>query len=311
MQQRCAGLTSATRLRYNAANIRHADKGELRLKNNGMVDWVLRFVKGIFVGTGFILPGVSGGALAAIFGIYERMVTFMAHLTKDFKKNLLFFVPVVLGMLAGIVVLSYPLGFFLEHHVAPTMWFFIGAILGTFPSLWKQAGQKGRRPAHIAVMLAALLAGTAFLWFGKNLFNEAVSQNFGTWILAGVIIALGTLIPGLSPSNFLLYMGMYTAMVEAFKHLDISVLAPVAIGGLACVLAFSKLVDLLFKKAYAGLFHVILGVVLASTLMIVPREYNYLSLGTLVCLVTCAAGAALGRWMSGLEEKYKPAQSAE
>ena len=51
----------------------------------GTREWFLRFVKGMFIGSGFILPGVSGGALAAIFGIYERIISFLAHITKDFK----------------------------------------------------------------------------------------------------------------------------------------------------------------------------------------------------------------------------------
>ena len=276
------------------------------MKNNLVTNWVLRFVKGIFVGTGFILPGVSGGALAAIFGIYERMVSFMAHITKEFKENILFFIPVGIGMLAGIVLLSYPLAFCLENYKAPTMWFFIGAILGTFPALWQQAGKHGRKSIDYVILLVALVVGIAFLRFVSQSLDGAMPQNFGTWVLAGVIIALGILIPGLSPSNFLVFMGMYGPMTEAFKSLNIAVLAPLGIGLLACMLLFSKLVDLLFKKAYAGLFHAILGVVIASTLMIVPLDYNYLSLGTLVCIVACAAGTALGWWMSGLEKKYKP-----
>lgn len=60
-------------------------------------DWLLRFVKGMFIGSGFILPGVSGGALAAVFGMYERLISFLAHLTRNFKENVLFFLPVGLG----------------------------------------------------------------------------------------------------------------------------------------------------------------------------------------------------------------------
>ena len=77
-------------------------------------DWFLRFFKGMFIGSGFILPGVSGGALAAIFGLYERMIAFLANVTKDFKKNFLFFLPVGIGALAGIVVLSFGVSYFLE-----------------------------------------------------------------------------------------------------------------------------------------------------------------------------------------------------
>lgn len=276
------------------------------MKKNKPMDWLLRGLKGILIGTGFILPGVSGGALAAIFGLYERMVSFVAHLTKDFKKNLLFFMPVGIGMLAGIVLLSYPLSFFLENYAAPTMWGFIGCIIGTFPSLWQQAGKRGRSAKHIVIMTVALAAGFTFLLFGSRMFGSNVPQNFGTWILAGAIIALGVLVPGLSPSNFLLYMGMYGSMVSAFKSLDLPVLLPIGIGGLICMLLLSKAVDRLFHIAYAGLFHVILGVVIASTLMIVPIDFNYLSFGALVCVLTCALGIGLGYWMSTLEDKYKP-----
>ncbi len=68
---------------------------------------MLRFVKGMFIGSGFILPGVSGGALAAVFGMYERLISFLAHITKNFKENVLFFLPVGLGGVTGIFLLSF------------------------------------------------------------------------------------------------------------------------------------------------------------------------------------------------------------
>lgn len=275
------------------------------MNGNMMIDWLLRMAKGIIVGTGFILPGVSGGALAAIFGLYERMISFVAHLSRDFKQNFLFFLPVGIGMLSGIVLLSYPLGYCLEHYLAPTMWLFIGTIIGTFPALWKEAGKHGREIKHLAIMMAALVGGLAFLLFGIGFIGE-VQQSFISWLIAGGIIALGILIPGLSPSNFLLYMGLYEAMVDGFKRFDLTVIVPLAIGGAICMLLLSKLVDLLFEKAYAVLFHIILGVVIASTLMIIPAGEQYTGLKLLVCAITCLAGAGLGLWMSGLEEKYKP-----
>ncbi len=273
---------------------------------NKLIDWFLRLIKGVFVGTGFILPGVSGGALAAIFGLYERIIRFVAHITRNFKENVLFFIPVIAGMLVSIVGLAWPLDYFLENYRAPTMLFFVGCILGTLPSLWKQAGQKGRKPHHMVTMLAVLAAGFVFLYFADGLFQANVPQNFFTWMLAGVGIALGVLVPGLSPSNFLIYMGMYEPMVGAFKQFDVMVLLPIGIGLLACIIALSKLMDLIFRKAYAGLFHVILGIVIASTAIIIPFNYNYLTLGGLACLVCCVAGAALGWFMSRLEDKYVP-----
>lgn len=272
-----------------------------------MIDWILRFVKGFFIGSGFILPGVSGGALAAVFGIYERIISFLAHITKDFKKNVLFFIPVGLGGVLSVFLLSFAVSFFLDTYEVQILWFFVGCIIGTIPALWKQAGKKGRKNKHINILIVAFFLSLAFLLFGeKMLAGGEVPQNIFTWTLAGALIGLGVIVPGLSPSNFLVYMGMYKPMADGLKTVDLSVIIPLMIGAGACVLLLSKLMDYVFSKAYAGLFHGILGIVLASTIVIVPRNFNYLSLGVIVCIIMCIAGVGLGYWMSALEEKYKP-----
>lgn len=112
-------------------------------------DWFLRFIKGMFIGSGFILPGVSGGALAAVFGIYERIISFLAHITKNFKENVLFFIPVGLGGLAGVFVLSFAVSFLLGEFETIMLWFFVGCIIGTVPALWKEAGKKVEIPKII------------------------------------------------------------------------------------------------------------------------------------------------------------------
>lgn len=80
-----------------------------------MLSWLARVIKGIVIALGFILPGISGGALAAILGIYERMIGFLAHPFKDFKENVLYFIPVAIGMLLGIGLFSYPIEYLLEN----------------------------------------------------------------------------------------------------------------------------------------------------------------------------------------------------
>ena len=94
-------------------------------------------------------------------------------------------------------------------------------------------------------------------------------------------------------------------MSDGIKNLNFMVLIPIAIGVILTVFLFSKLVDFIFSKAYAGLFHGILGIVFASTVMIIPRDFNYLSMGTFTCIALCMAGIALGYWMCSLEKKYK------
>lgn len=275
------------------------------MKNNKTIDWILRFFKGMLIGTGAILPGVSGGALAAIFGLYERMISFIARPFKHFKENMLFFIPVGLGGVFGVFLLSFALSFFLEKAETQILWFFIGCIIGIVPTLYKQAGEKGRKPYHYAIMGGTTIGAFLFLWNMQAIIGGSVPLNFYTWMMAGGIFALGLIVPGLSPSNFLVYLNMYKPMTDGIKNLDFSVLIPLAIGAVIVLLSLSKLFDYIFKKAYAGLFHFILGVIFASTVMIIPRNYNYLSLGTLVCVAACGAGIVLGAWMSKLEEKYK------
>ncbi|KAF1304211.1 MULTISPECIES: DUF368 domain-containing protein [Enterococcus] len=268
-------------------------------------EWLLRFVKGMFIGSGFILPGVSGGALAAIFGIYERIISFLAHITRNFKENVLFFIPVGLGGVTGVFLLSFAVSFLLGAYETIILWFFVGCIIGTVPALWKEAGKKGRSTRELIILAVSFVLGFLFLWKGSGLFSH-VDQNFVTWMIAGGLIGLGMIVPGLSPSNFLVYMGMYKAMSDGIKELNFGVILPIGIGGIITVLGLSKVMDYIFSKAYPQLFHFILGVVFASTIMIIPTDYSGFTAGSYVaCVILCAAGAALGAWMSKLENEYK------
>lgn len=271
-----------------------------------IIDWILRFFKGMFIGSGAILPGVSGGALAAVFGIYERMIAFLSNLRKDFVKNVFFFIPVGLGGLFGVFVLAHPLEYFLKTAEIQVLWGFIGAILGTMPALYREAGKQGRKSYHLGITAVTAILSFLGLWFARLYLNVQMPLNFGTWIMAGAIFALGAIVPGMSPSNFLMYFNMYEPMTEGIAKLNFSVLIPVAIGAVICVLAFAKLMEKIFEKAYAGVFHFILGIVLASTAIIVPLDYSGAGPMVIVTsIVVFAIGLAVGLSMGWLERKYK------
>ncbi|NLT12157.1 MAG: DUF368 domain-containing protein [Clostridiaceae bacterium] len=283
------------------------------MKNNKIVDWIIRFIKGMFIGTGAILPGVSGGALAAVFGIYERMIEFLANLWKDFWKNVLFFIPVGLGGIFGFFILSIPLVYLVGTEEVPgvaviqTIWCFIGCILGTMPSLYKEAGKEGRKPRHLVIAVVTAILVFAGLLCAKQFLDTEVPLNFFTWIMAGAIFALGAIVPGLSPSNFLIYLKMYGPLMQGVKDHDLSVIIPVGIGGVLCVLGFAKLMKYILKIAYANVFHVILGVVVASTAIIAfTPDYSGINAGIIiVSSILFLAGLALGLFMGKLEAKYK------
>lgn len=280
-----------------------------------MISWISRLIKGVIIALGFILPGVSGGVLASILGLYERIISFLAHIRQDFVKNVLFFIPVGIGGILGIALFSAPLEYLLEHYQVPVLWAFSGSIMGTLPSLLTEATAKSKRDTtDILTLVATFVVSGLLLFFLNDLVGE-IPANFGTFILAGVLIALGVLVPGLSPSNLLLIMGLYTPMLTGFKNLDLlGVFLPIAIGGAVTMLSFSKAMDYALTKFHSRVYHFIIGLVLSSTLLIVipnPRSaesisYAGLSIGGIfTTLLLFGLGIALGLWMSKLEEKYK------
>ncbi|MDR0915053.1 MAG: DUF368 domain-containing protein [Oscillospiraceae bacterium] len=284
----------------------------------GFLGWIIRFIKGVVIALGFILPGVSGGVLAAILGIYERLLSFMAHLTKNFKANLLFFIPVGVGMVAGIVLLSNPLEYLLENFQVIVLWGFAGAIVGTLPSLFKESVSKKLKRDFIDYtwLIATMLIGGSFLFFMSELFGT-IPDNFFGFLIAGVLLALGVLVPGLSPSNLLLILGLYNPMLNGFKSLDIvGVFLPIGIGALATILLFSKAMEFLINRFHSRVYHFIIGIVIASTVLIlVPNPFmaaedtiSYVGadwLTFVLAAVLFIGGMCLGLWMSKLEEKYK------
>ncbi len=278
------------------------------------MNWIFRLVKGMIIALGFILPGVSGGVLAAILGIYERMLHFLAHIRQDFKKNFLFFLPVGIGGILGLVLLSRPLEWVLAHYQIIVLWGFAGAILGTLPSLFKESTrQKGRDKSDTFTLILTFVLSTLVLYMLPAIAGT-VPANFFGFFLAGILIALGVLVPGLSPSNLLLILGLFSPMLEGFKNRDIfGVFLPIAIGGLFALVSFSKLMEKLLINFHSKVYNFIIGLVLSSTLLIVvPTQsaeaisYTGATLSTLfMSAVLFIIGLILGLWMSKLEEKYK------
>ena len=280
-----------------------------------MFSWIARVIKGIVIALGFILPGISGGVLAAILGIYERMISFLAHPFKDFKENVLYFIPVAIGMLLGIGLFSYPIEYLLENYQVYVLWSFAGAIIGTVPSLLKESTRESDRDKIDLVWFwtTFILSGVGL--YALNFVVGSLSASFASFILAGALLALGVLVPGLSPSNLLLILGLYAPMLTGFKTFDLfGTFFPIGIGAGATLIIFSKLMDHALNNYHSRVYHFIIGIVLSSTLLIlIPNagnaesiQYTGLSIVSYVLVAFFfALGIWLGIWMSQLEDKYK------
>ncbi len=280
-----------------------------------MLSWISKMIKGIVIALGFILPGISGGVLAAILGIYERMIRFLAHPFKNLKEDILYFLPVAIGMLLGIGLFSYPIEYLLENYQVYVLWSFAGAIIGTVPSLVKEATQDSERDKVDLIWFWVTFIVSGIGLYALNFVVGSLNASFTSFILAGALLALGILVPGLSPSNLLLILGLYTPMLTGFKTFDLfGTFLPIGIGAAATLIIFSKLMDYALRVYHSRVYHFIIAIVLSSTLLILipnagnAESINYSGLSLVSYVIVAfffALGIWLGIWMSQLEDKYK------
>lgn len=273
---------------------------------SAVLDWILRLVKGALIGIGAIVPGLSGGVLMVVFGIYEPLLRFLANLKHKFLKNVAFFLPVGIGGALGIVGFSAVVDFAFTHYAAQFTWLFIGFICGTFPSLVKTSGKEGRKPWHWGLLLVMSVGTFLLMNWLETIRSVTMAQNFWTWILSGALTGLGLVVPGMSPSNFLIYLGLYQPMASGIKQLDFGVIIPLILGVVLVVLLFAKLVNWLFKKHYTFMYHFILGIVVGSTAAIIPSGVSGWTIA--VCALLFFAGAAASYGLAIVDEKH-PHQS--
>ena len=273
-----------------------------KLSTKSVIDWIVRLLKGVLVGVGFITPGLSGGVLAVVFGIYERLMRFLGNIFKNFIENLLFFLPVGIGGAIGVVAFSAVVDFAFTNYAAQFTWLFVGFITGTFPSLFKTSGKQGRKPVHW-LLLVLTAAGTIFFmrWM-ESIRSVQLIPSFGNWLLSGILIGLGVVVPGMSPSNFLIYLGLYQPMASGIRQLDLGVIIPLVLGVLIIVLVLARLISFLFKKFYAFMYHFILGIVVGSTIVIIPEGVRGWTIAVSAGLFV--VGALVSYFLAKLDEKY-------
>lgn len=267
-----------------------------------MVKWLIRLLKGLIVGAGAILPGLSGGVLAVVLGIYEPLMNFLRNMKVNFWRNALFFLPVGIGAALGVVGVSGVVDFAFKNYAAQFTWLFIGFITGAFPSLFKTASRKGRKTSHWFLLLLVSIGTVLLMRWLATIENVTLEPSIPNWILSGALVGLGAVVPGLSPSNFLIYLGLYQPMAHAIRIMDIAVILPLALGLTLCVFLFARIVAWLFEKTYTSMYHLILGVVIGSTIAIIPGGVHGVSI--LVCAVLFLLGALCAYQLARLDEKY-------
>lgn len=230
---------------------------------------LLKLLQGSLIGLGAVLPGISGGVLCVIFGIYPTIMEFLADPIHRFKSHVPKLIPIGIGGIIGFLGIANLLSVLLEKYPAPSVCIFIGLITGMLPSLFREAGEKGRDGNSYTAMYIAM--GTVFsLLVVLQLSSMEISPGFIWYIFCGCCLALSVIVPGLSFSTLLMPLGLYEPFVSGIGHMDFTVLIPGSIGALATLVLLSRAINTLFERHYSIAFHAIIGIVIAATIMIIP-----------------------------------------
>lgn len=248
--------------------------------------FILDFGKGILIGAGAIIPGVSSGVLCVIFGIYEKLLDSVLNFFTDIKKNLKFLFPIVLGGLTGVILFSKILQFLLYKYPLQTKSIFIGLIIGGVGLLFKKMNKKEKfKIKNLLYLFISLAVGVTMVYIENKVGVEEIENvNYIYLILSGFLMSIGIVVPGVSNTVILMLLGVYSLYLSSVSTLYFPVLVPMAIGIILGSLLFMKIIKYLLDKFYIQTMFSIIGFTLGSVLVLFP-EIN--SINEIIIFILC------------------------
>ena len=268
------------------------------------IRWLRDLLCGVLIGAGAILPGVSGGVLAVVFDIYRPFMEVLTHPREAIPKYWRWFLPIGLGCAIGFLGFAKGIAAAIDVSSTVTTWLFIGLIVGTVPSLFREAGKEGRSIGSWVSM--AVCAGAIFfsLFYVGKVICVTVEPNFWWYNFCGALWGMSLVIPGLTSSSVMMALGLYQPMLEGLARLDFLVLSACLPGMVLTILQLARLVSWFFRKHYSIAFHGIFGFVLASTLVIIPTSYVG-AWEIVLSAVCCIGGFLLAYFMARLDRRIQ------
>ena len=268
------------------------------------IRWLRDLLCGVLIGAGAILPGVSGGVLAVVFDIYRPFMEVLTHPREAIPKYWRWFLPIGLGCAIGFLGFAKGIAAAIDVSSTVTTWLFIGLIVGTVPSLFREAGKEGRSIGSWVSMAVCASAIFFSLFYVGKVICVTVEPNFWWYNFCGALWGMSLVIPGLTSSSVMMALGLYQPMLEGLARLDFLVLSACLPGMVLTILLLARLVSWFFRKHYSIAFHGIFGIVLASTLVIIPTSYVG-AWEIVLSAVCCIGGFLLAYFMARLDRRIQ------
>ncbi|MGE5455631.1 MAG: DUF368 domain-containing protein [Ignavibacteriales bacterium] len=260
------------------------------------------FIKGIAIGIATIVPGVSGGTMAIVVGIYDDLIHAVSSFFKEIKKNMIFLMIVGLGAVLGIISFGSIVDYGLEHFKYPVTFLFLGIVCGGIPILYKQSKAKEHNKKDLIFVIIGFLIVILMTFYKDTVVNLSGATgiaNFAFLVFAGVIIAVALILPGISTSFLLLTFGLYDKTIDAIKTIDLNYLIPILIGTMLGVIFTTKLLENFLIKQPSKTYLLILGFVGGSIIEVFPGMPSGLNI--IYSILTFIIGLVATKYVS---EKY-------
>ena len=265
----------------------------------GMIHTVL---KGMCVGGTMLVPGVSGGSMAMILGVYDRLVTSVSSFFKHKKESLIFLGLFSVGGALGMILFANPLLYLIEKYPMPMLYFFIGAVAGGIPLMYEKSQVEGitlKAVFYLVLGVAIVILMTIFPQSG-------IQQTEGTkgaliLLVAGILAAVALVLPGISVSFMLLVMGIYETVVEAIGSLRLSILIPLGVGVLLGIILTTKFLEMAMNRYPQPTYLMILGFIVGSVGEIFPGIPT--GIEWITCSLMLVAGFVIIRLISQSDEE--------
>ena len=268
----------------------------------------LIFIRGILMGSADIVPGVSGGTIALITGIYAHLVEAISNIKfgfikplfkadfKGFKTQLLdeidfkFFIPLILGIGVAFLTLAKVVTYCMDVHTALTFSFFLGLILASAVILFRKIDKINIK--HVVCALIGCILTYLFVSMNPIAANHSLLVIF----FSGMIAICAMILPGISGSFLLLLLGQYEYMLNALHHFHFSEIIVFVVGALIGILGFSRILNYLLKNYEELTMAFLIGVMLGSLKVPAVEIVNSVSMnisGLLPCLIVAIIAFAL------------------
>ena len=245
------------------------------------MDFLVSTFKGLIIGAGAILPGISSGVLCIILGIYEKLINSVLEIFKDFKKNFTFLLPIVIGTGIGFFLFGSLLNYFFNYYNTECKLLFLGLILGSIPSLFKEANKKKKfRVSFLFYTFISFTFGLLMFLLENKISNAyiCIQNSFIFLFLSGFAMSAGVIIPGISSTVILMCFGTYYMYLEAISILNLNILFPIGFGLVCGSIFFLVLIRFLFNNYSYQTYYSIIGFVLGSIFVLIPNTFNLLSI---------------------------------